>query len=247
VAIQTQGPAGPSLVKGARAARTTIALKMMMAASGIIFILFVLLHMYGNLRAFWGMDAFNSYAEGLREFGEPELPHAGMLWIIRGVLILALVVHVASAAILASRAAKARPVKYQVKKNLGSSLSSRTMRWGGVTLLVFIIWHLLQFTIVKVNIGAGGQDDSITKNPYQLLVHSFNADSHAWMTVIYLLAMLALAMHLHHGTFSSLQTLGWTNSATSRRRARAAGWVVAIVIAGGFSLVPLFTLFGVIK
>lgn len=219
----------------------------MMAASGIIFILFVLAHMYGNLKAFEGEAAYNTYAEGLRTIGEPELPHEGALWIIRAVLIVALIIHVACAAILASRAAKARPIKYQVKKNLGSSLSSRTMRWGGVTLLLFIIWHLLEFTIVKVNIGTGGQAADITGNPYQLVVHAFNADSHGWMTVIYLLAMLALAMHLHHGTFSSLQTLGLTNSAVSRHRARIAGWVVAVVIAGGFSLVPFFVLVGVIK
>lgn len=247
VAIQTQGQAGPSLVKGARAARTTIALKIMMASSGIIFILFVLAHMYGNLKAFQGEKTYNDYAAGLRTLGEPELPYGGALWVLRTVLIVALVVHVACAAILASRAAKARPVKYQVKKNVGSSLSSRTMRWGGITLLLFIIWHLLEFTIVKINVGKGGQSVNITDNPYQLVVHTFNADSHAWMTVIYLVAMLALAFHLHHGTFSSLQTLGLTNSARSRKNARLAGWAVAIVIAGGFSLVPFFTLVGVIK
>lgn len=246
VAIQTQGPAGPSLVKGARAARTTVALKLMMACSGIIFILFVLAHMYGNLKAFQGEAVYNDYAAGLRTLGEPELPYAGALWVMRVVLIAALVIHVACAAILASRAAKARPVKYQMKKNLGSSFSSRTMRWGGVTILAFVIWHLLEFTIVKVNVGTGGQSANITDNPFQLLIHSFKGEAW-WMAVIYFIAMAALAMHLHHGTFSSLQTLGWTNSAVSRHRARIAGWVVAIVIAGGFSLVPFFTLVGVIK
>lgn len=247
VAIQTQGPAGPSLLKGARAARTTIALKIMMASSGIIFILFVLAHMYGNLKAFQGEAAYNDYAHGLRTLGEPELPYGGALWVLRVVLIVALIVHVGSALTLWHRANKARPVKYQMKKNLGSSLSSRTMRWGGVTILLFVIWHLLEFTIVKINIGTGGQTANITENPYELVVHTFNADSNGWMTVIYLLAMLALGFHLHHGTFSSLQTLGWTNSAVSRQRARIAGWVVAIVIAGGFSLVPFFTLVGVIS
>ena len=209
-----------------------------MAASGILFILFVLLHMYGNLKAFSGHDAYNTYAEHLRTLGEPMLPYAGLLWVIRVVLILSLVVHVTCAVVLAKRAAHARPVKYQVKKNLGSSFSSRTMRWGGLTLFVFIVWHLLHFTIVKINPGTGGQSANITKDPYELLVHSFDV---WWMTVIYLIAMVALGLHLHHGTFSSLQTLGLTNSATSRRRARLTGWVIAVVIARVIHLKPLLS------
>ncbi len=230
--------ATPTLVKGARATRSTIALKLSMAVSGIVFIGYLLAHMYGNLKAFAGQDAYNSYAHHLRELGEPMLPYEGFLWIMRVALIVALVVHVASAAALWRRANAARSVKYQVKKNKASSLSSRTMRWGGLAILFFVIWHLIHFTIGKVN-----PDGGPTNDPYLLLVDSFDL---WWMTLIYLAAMFAVGMHLHHGTFSAMQTLGFTNTATSRARARIAGWVVAVVIAGGFSLVPLFTLFGVI-
>lgn len=233
-----------TLITGARSTRSTIALKIAMATSGFIFILFVLVHMYGNLKAFQGEAAFNTYAEHIRTVGTPMLPYAGVLWIIRAVLIISLVVHVWAAVVLWGRANRARPVKYQVKRNLSSSFSSRTMRWGGVTILLFVIWHLLHFTFVKIN-PTGSQDKSITENPYQLMVHSFDS-SGWWMTVIYLIAMLALGFHLHHGTFSACQTLGWTSTAASRARARVFGWVVAIVIAGGFSLAPLFILFGVI-
>jgi len=236
--------ATPTLIKGARSTRSTIALKLAMAGSGIVFILYVLVHMYGNLKAFAGEESFNTYAEHIRTIGEPMLPYAGLLWVLRVVLLVSLVVHVASAVALWRRANVQRPVKYQVKKNLASSLSSRTMRWGGLALLLFVVWHLLHFTIVKINPGAGGQSPNITENPYQLLVASFDT---WWMTVIYLLAMLALGFHLHHGGFSALQTLGYTSTATSRARAKVFGWVLAIVIAGGFSLVPLFTVFGVIE
>ena len=231
--------ATPTLVKGARATRSTVALKIVMAVSGLVFIGYVLAHMYGNLKAFAGHDAFNTYAEHLREFGEPLLPHEGFLWVMRVVLIVALVAHVASAVALWRRAANARTVKYQVKKNQNSSLSSRTMRWGGLALLLFIVWHLLNFTIGKVNPSGGETDD-----PYNLMVDSFDV---WWMTVIYLLAMLALGFHLHHGTFSAIQTLGFTNTASSRARAKQAGWVLAVVIAGGFSLVPLSVLAGIIE
>jgi len=231
-----------TLVTGARAARTTIALKLAMAASGILFILFVLAHMYGNLKAFAGESAYNEYAHHLRTIGEPMLPYSGLLWILRVGLIAALVIHVGAAVALTRRAHKARPVKYVVKKNKGSSLSSRTMRWGGLALLLFIIWHLIEFTIVKVPLKSGVDKD----NAYQMLVTTFTAQG-GWMTAIYLLALLALAFHLHHGTFSALQTLGLTNSERQRTNARTAGWAVAVVIAGGFALVPLFTIFHVIK
>jgi len=228
-----------TLVSGARGTRSTIALKLLMAVTGLIFVLYVLAHMYGNLKAFGGHDAFNAYAEHLRTIGEPILPHAGFLWIARAVLILALVVHVYCAVVLWRRASTARTVRYQVKRNVRSSFSSRTMRWGGLTLLLFVIWHLLNFSIGKVNVSGGATND-----PYNLMVDSFDV---WWLTVIYLVAMVALGLHLHHGTWSSLQTRGGTNTVAARNRAKALGWVLAVVIAGGFSLVPIFVMFGVIS
>ena len=228
-----------TLVKGARSTRSTIALKLLMAASGVVFILFVLAHMAGNLWAFAGQQAFNDYAHHLRVLGEPMLPGNGALWVLRLGLLAALVVHVYCAVVLWRRAHHARTSRYVVKKNIASSFSSRMMRWGGLALLLFIIWHLINFTIGKVNVTGGPTND-----PYNLLVDSFST---WWMTVIYLVAMVALGMHLHHGTWSSLQTLGLTNSPRARTAAKRAGWVVALVVAGGFALVPLFTLFGVIS
>ena len=228
-----------TLVKGGRASRSTITLKLLMAASGAILITFVLVHMYGNLKAFSGHDAFNEYAHHLRNMGEPYLPREGLLWILRASLILAAVVHIAAAAALWRRAGKARTTKYVMKKNVASSFSSRWMRWGGLTILLFIVWHLLNFTVGKVNIQGGATED-----PYNLLVDTFEI---WWMTLIYLVAMVALGMHLHHGTWSAAQTLGLTNNARARRNAKTIGWILAVVIAGGFSLVPLGVLTGIIS
>jgi succinate dehydrogenase / fumarate reductase cytochrome b subunit len=227
-----------TLVTGARASRSTITLKLLMAASGIVFILFVLAHMYGNLKAFSGHDAYNEYAAHLRTLGEPMLPHSGFLWILRVGLIVALVVHVYAAAALWRRANHARTHKYVMKKNIASSFSSRWMRWGGLTILLFVVWHLINFSIGKVNVSGGATND-----PYNLLVDTFDT---WWMTIIYLLAMFALGMHLHHGTWSASQTLGLTNNVRARTNAKALGWILAVVIAGGFSLVPIFVLAGVI-
>jgi succinate dehydrogenase / fumarate reductase cytochrome b subunit len=230
--------ATPTLVKGARASRSTIALKILMALSGLIFVAFVLVHMYGNLQAFAGHDAYNEYAEHLRAIGEPMLPHEGALWIIRTVLVLALVVHVYAAATLWKRAKRARTVKYVVKKHTGATFASRLMRWGGVTLLLFIVWHLLNFTIGKVNVQGGPTND-----PYNLVVDSFDT---WWLTIIYLVAMAMLGAHLHHGAWSAAQTLGLTGNARSRTLAKRASFTIAVIISGGFSLVPIFVLAGVI-
>jgi succinate dehydrogenase cytochrome b subunit len=218
--------------------RSTIALKLLMAVSGIIFIGFVLLHMYGNLKAFAGHDAYNDYAHHLRTFGEPMLPYGGLLWVIRAVLLGSLIVHVYAAVTLWRRAKKARTIKYVMKKNKHSTYASHLMRWGGVTLLLFIVWHLLNFTIGKVNVQGGP-----TSDPYNLLVDSFST---WWLTLIYLLAMLMLGAHLHHGIWSSMQTLGFTNSVRERAFAKRVGLVLALIITIGFSLVPVFVLAGVI-
>ena len=209
-----------------------------MAVSGIILIGYLLAHMYGNLKAFSGHDAFNEYAHHLRVLGEPLLPYSGFLWISRVVLLAALVLHVYAAVALWRRAGKARTQRYQVKRNRGSSFSSRWMRWGGVTLLLFVVWHLLNFTIGKVNVAGGPTND-----PYNLLVDSFAT---WWLTLIYLLAMAMLGAHLHHGIWSSLQTMGLTNNARSRARAKQFGFILALIITVGFSIVPVFILAGVI-
>jgi succinate dehydrogenase / fumarate reductase, cytochrome b subunit len=222
-----------------KSTRTTIALKLLVAASGVIFIGFVLVHMYGNLKAFAGHDAFDAYAEHLRTFGTPILPYAGMLWIIRVVLIVSLVVHVAATVALWRRARKARPVKYVKKKRTGATFASLMMRWGGVTILLFVVWHLLNFSIGRVNVTGGPTDD-----PYNLLVDSFDT---WWLTLIYLVAMAMLGAHLHHGIFSATQTLGLTGNARSRTLSKQVAFTLAVIIAGGFSLVPIFVLFGVIS
>ena len=226
------------LVTGTRGVRTTIALKILMAVSGGIFILFVLAHMYGNLKAFAGHDAFNEYSHHLRTLGEPMLPHSGFLWVMRVVLVLSLVVHVYAAFALWRRARTARATAYVMKKHTGATQASRLMRLGGVTLLLFVVWHLLNFTVGKVNVDGGPTND-----PYNLMVDSFSV---WWLTLIYLVAMLMLGAHLHHGIWSAAQTLGWTSHARSRWVARQFAFTLALIITVGFSLVPLFVLAGVI-
>ncbi|KRE61987.1 succinate dehydrogenase cytochrome b subunit [Nostocoides sp. Soil756] len=225
----------------ATARRTTIGLKLLMAVTGLVFVAFVLLHMYGNLKALWGEESFNTYAEHLRTIGEPMLPYRGLLYVTEAVLVLSLVGHVYAAYTLWSRAGNARRTKYEAVKR-----ASRTawMRWGGTFLLLFLVWHLLQFSIVKFSVNSAKQGPDIQQNPYALLVASFQVP---WNTLIYVLAMVALALHLSHGVFSASQTLGLTGTAAAYRRAKLVGHAVAAVVVIGFLLPPLAILFGIIK
>lgn len=228
-----------TLVHDARAARTTIALKILMALSGLLFIGFVFGHMFGNLKAFAGHDAFNEYAEHLREMFVPILPYGGFLWIMRVGLVAALIIHVACGLKLWARASKARDVRYQVKKHTGAIPASLMMRWAGLAIGLFLIWHLLHFTIVKVN-PTGGE----TQDPYNLVVDSFSL---WWMTLIYLAAMAMLGAHLHHGFWAACQTLGWTVSTRARHLARRFSLGLALVITLGFAAVPAGVLVGIIE
>lgn len=217
--------------------RSSVGLKLIMAVTGIIFVLYVLAHMYGNLMVFGGADTFNEYAHHLRTFGEPMLPHKGFLWVLRIVLLVSVVLHAWAAFTLWGRAGKARSTRYAVKKAVGSSLSSRTMRWGGVALLLFIVFHLLHLTTHTVT-PQGAQD-----SPYLHVTESFSI---WWVTLIYVLAMVALGMHIHHGVWSASQTLGLTNTAAARTRAKMLGLALAVILVVGFLLPPLSIQFGLV-
>ncbi len=212
-----------------------------MAGTGLVFVGFVLLHMYGNLKVLSGEEAFNTYAEHLRTFGEPILPYGGLLWILRVVLILSLVGHLYAGLGLWARAGNARRTRYSAAR---TAMRTKWMRWGGIALLLFLVWHLLEFTIVKISVNPDAQGANVINNPYRLVVASFQVP---WLTIIYLIAMGALGLHLAHGIFSSQQTLGWTSSPAAYRRARAIGYTLAAVIAVGFIIPPLAILFGLIK
>jgi succinate dehydrogenase / fumarate reductase, cytochrome b subunit len=218
------------------ARRTTIAMKLVMALSGAFFVLYVIAHMYGNLKVFGGQQAFDDYSEHLRSLGEPILPYSGFLWVLRILLILALIAHVYSAFYLWSRAQGARTTRYAVKKAAAATLSARFMRWGGVALLLFLVFHLLQFTTNTIR--ANGDFAS----PYQRVVAGFQV---WWVVLIYVLAMAALGMHLRHGIWSATQTLGQSN----RRRERtvnAFAIVFATLLIAGYLVVPAAVVFGLV-
>jgi succinate dehydrogenase / fumarate reductase, cytochrome b subunit len=216
--------------------RSSIGKKAVMALTGLIGIGFVIMHMIGNLKVFLGAQAFNDYAAFLRTFGEPVLPYSTVLWIIRLVLLGAVVLHVMAAYQLTRMDWAGRPVRYAHRKDVQATFASRTMRWGGVIIVLFLIYHIAHITlgIVHPSFEEG--------NAYHNFVAAFQV---WWVTLFYVAAMLALGLHLYHGFWSMFQTLGW-NSRTYNRLLRGLAVLVALVLTVGFVAGPLGVLFGIV-
>jgi succinate dehydrogenase / fumarate reductase cytochrome b subunit len=217
--------------------RTQIGKKIVMAVTGVVLVLFVLAHMLGNLKIFSGPDEINAYSRFLREVGLPELGYGQLLWVVRIVLLVCVTLHITAAIQLTRMSHAARPINYNIKRNIETTFAARVMRWGGLLLAVFVIFHLLHLTGGVVGF-APGQFKHLAV--YQNVVAAFRV----WpVTLFYIVAMGALCLHLYHGIWSMLQTLGWStarNTAALKILAR----VIAIVVFVGFTSVPVSVLAG---
>ena len=219
--------------------RSTIGKKVIMGVTGLIGIGFVIVHMVGNLQAFVGASKLNAYGALLHG------PLNELLWLLRVILIVAVVLHVLMAYQLTQRAADARPIAYQRREPQVSTLAARTMRWGGVLLLVFIVVHILHFTTETIDPGRarGMVDIHGNRDVYGNLVASFHV---WWVAAFYIIAMIALGLHLYHGAWSSVRTLGHARPSPHPLHRRIA-LVVALVVWAGFTLVPVGVLTGIIR
>lgn len=208
-----------------------------MSITGLVFVGFIVAHMYGNLMIFAGEEAFDEYAHHIRELGTPMLPEKGVLWILRVVLLASLVGHAYAAFTLWSRAKGARKTRYAVTRAVRSLWVSRAMRWGGVALLLFLVFHILHFTTNTIQINGD------FGSPAARLVASFQV---WWAVLIYVVAVAALGMHLLHGVWAAGMTLGLNTSLKAAERLRIVSVGVAAVVVVGFLAPPLSILFGLI-
>lgn len=202
---------------------STVGKKIMMAVTGVILIGFVIVHMLGNLKVYQGADAFNHYAEGLRTLGEPFFGYGQLLWILRIILLVAVIIHIVAAVQLVLHSRKARAIGYRkYDGDMVFSYASRTMKWGGLIILAFVIYHLLHLTF------GSAHPDFIPGDAYHNLVAGFRS----WpVSIAYVLAMIPLGFHLYHGFWSMLQTFGATNPKVNRiRRPIAAALALAVVL-----------------
>lgn len=224
--------------------RTTIGKKVVMAVTGMILVGFVVVHMVGNLKIYLGPEALNTYAGFLREVGEPLFPRETLLWVVRLVLLASVGLHILAAAQLTALDKASRPQRYAVKK-VTTSYASRTMRWGGVIIVLFIIYHLLHFTLGRVGYAPGVYQPGDPNSGFQTyanVVHGFQS----WpVSLFYILAMGALALHLYHGTWSMFQTLG-LNSSKWNGVWRGVAIAVAVAVFVGNVSIPIAVLAGVL-
>ncbi|MET9665118.1 succinate dehydrogenase [Streptomyces sp. NPDC006475] len=215
---------------------STIGKKTVMAVSGLIMLGYLVAHVLGNLKVFFGPGEFNGYAHWLRTLGEPLLHYEWALWGVRLLLVAAVVAHAVSAYQLSRRDIKARPDHY-VHRRKRASYATRTMRWGGIIVALFIVWHLLDLTTLTVN------EHAQPGHPYENVVATFST----WYgNVIYIVAMLAVGLHIRHGFWSAAQTLGVGNAARDRALKTVAGGL-ALVLTAGFIAVPVGVMTGVVN
>ena len=220
--------------------RSTIGKKAIMAVTGLMLVVFVIGHMAGNLQVFIGPAKMNGYAAFLKSTGE-------LLWVARLGLLAAVLLHILMALQLTRIKSAARPVDYAKRQPQVSTIASRTMRWGGVLLLVFIVFHILHFTTGNVFPVASTPDALYPEfshtDVYGNVISAFRTP---WVVAFYVVVMLFLMLHLFHGAWSSVRTLGLTKASRHPLQRRVAT-VIALVVWLGFTAVPVAVFLGVIR
>ena len=217
--------------------RSAIGKKAVMAITGVILFGWIFLHMVGNLKLYLGAEHMNEYGHWLRTLGTPAMPESGALWAARLFLLVCVVLHIHAAWALTVMNRKARPVGYRSRDYVASSYASRTMRWGGVIILLFIIYHLLHLT-------TGDAHPSFVKDdPYHNVVMGFRV---WWVAAVYIVANLALGLHLYHGVWSMFNSVGITHARFNPWRRYFATAFALLITVANISF-PIAVLVGVVR
>jgi len=221
---------------------TAVGKKYVMAITGIGLMGFVLFHMIGNLKMYFGPTDYDAYAEWLKKLLYPIAPKEYVLWGLRAGLLAMLVLHLHAAYSLTMLNRRARPVRYQSSRDYQvANFASRTMRLTGIVVLAFIIWHLLDLTFGVVNeVGADGE--FVRANVYDNVVRSFERVP---VSIFYIIANILLGIHLFHGAWSIFQSLGWNNPRFNKWRRSFATGFAAIVVVGNVSF-PVAVMAGIV-
>jgi succinate dehydrogenase / fumarate reductase, cytochrome b subunit len=220
--------------------RSAIGKKAVMAVTGVILFGWIFVHMLGNLKLYLGAEHMNTYGAWLRTLGAPAVPETGLLWLSRIILLVCVVLHIHAAWAVSAMSRNARPVDYRDRQFVKSTYASRTMRWGGVIVLLFIIYHLLHLTI-GANVAPGAQ--FVPGDPYHNVVAGFR---NPLVAVVYIIANLALGLHLFHGLWSMFNSLGLNHRKFNAWRRVFATAFAVIVTAGNVSF-PLAVLTGLVR
>jgi succinate dehydrogenase / fumarate reductase, cytochrome b subunit len=217
--------------------RSSIGKKFVMAVTGLIWFGYLIAHLWGNLKIYAGPVYLNEYGAFLRTVGGPLFGPSQLLWVARMVLIPAFAIHILAAVQIKQRDLASRPRRYSRRRNLESTIASRTMLWGGLFILLFVIYHVLDFTFGTVN------PSYEEGNIYHNVVASFRSLP---VAVFYVLAMLAVGLHLFHGIWSMFQTLG-LNTRRSNRIIRNLATIFSLALTVGNISIPIAVLFGAVS
>ncbi len=219
-----------------RSLGSSVGLKFLTAITGVFLVLFLIAHMLGNLQVFLGPEALNAYAHKLSSLG------AG-LWVVRAGLFVVFALHILTAGTLQLKNWGARPIRYEQQKPLASSFASRTMIWTGLLALVFIVYHLLQFTFGTTDpTWANLVDENGHHDVYRMVIHAFQQPG---VAISYIAAMFLLWFHLDHGVASLFQSLGWNAPRYEKVTERLGRTVAAILVIGNLSM-PILVFLGVV-
>ena len=222
---------------------TAVGKKYVMAISGLAMIGFVVFHMIGNLKMYFGQADLDHYAEFLKELLYPIAPKGVVLWILRGGLIAMLVLHLHAAWSLTRLNRHARAVKYQGPRDYQvANFASRTMRWTGIIVLAYLVWHLLDLTFGTVN-AIGTDGEFVRGEVYNNVVRSLDR---TLVAAFYVVANILLGIHLFHGAWSFFQSLGWNNPRFNAWRRGFAVGIATVVVVGNVSF-PVAVLAGIVK
>jgi len=217
--------------------KSTVGRKILMAITGQLMVLFVIAHLLGNSSIFIGPDGINAYAKHLHDLGP-------LVWIFRLAMLTFFSVHVLFGIQLTLENSAANPEKYAVNNKLKATFSSENMIWTGCLLALFIIYHLLHFTVRVTNPEISQGIDAVGRfNVYAMVVGSFQQGIIAF---IYIGAMITLFLHLSHGIQSFFQTMGWNNACTLPVISKI-GKIAAVVLLLGYASIPLFIFTGILK
>ena len=217
---------------------SSIGKKAVMAVTGLILFGWIFLHMVGNLKLYTGPVHMNEYAHFLRAMGAPAVPESGILWVMRLLLLAAVVLHIHAAYALTRMSAAARPVAYRQRDYVKASYASRTMRWGGVIILLFIIYHVLHLTTGHAHHTGFVKDDA-----YGNVVRGFQV---WWVAAVYIIANLALGLHLYHGVWAMWGSVGLINPRIEAWRRTFATAFAVLITLGNVSF-PLAVLTGIVR
>lgn len=217
--------------------QSSIGKKVVMAVTGLILFGFVVFHMLGNLKFFQGPDKMNAYGAFLREAGVPVLNRGQVLWTTRIVLLASVGLHILASVQLTLTNRRARPIQYHDRDYVQASYAARTMLWSGLILAFFVIYHVLHFTVGSVH--PQFRPDDVYRN----VVTGFRV---WYVAAFYIVAMVALGLHLFHGVWSLTQSLG-LDQFRYKRLLRRFAVVSACVVAAGFLSVPIVVLAGLVS